>query len=36
MRGEKIVQKMAKGLVGSVFFLDRESIDELIERFWKK
>ena len=33
---EKIVQKMAKGLVGSVFFLDRESLDELIERFWKK
>lgn len=33
---EKIVEKMPKGLVGSVYFLDRERISELVERFWKK
>jgi hypothetical protein len=25
----------AKGLIGSVYFLDRERIAELVERFWK-
>jgi hypothetical protein len=32
---EKIVEKMPKGLVGSVYFLDRERIAELVERYWK-
>jgi hypothetical protein len=32
---EKIVYKLPKGLVGSVLFLDRESILELIDRYWK-
>jgi hypothetical protein len=32
---EKIVEKMPKGLIGSVYFLDRERIAELVERFWK-
>jgi len=31
---EKIVEKMPKGVIGSVYFLDRESIMELIERYW--
>ena len=31
---EKIVEKMPKGLIGSVYFLDRENIFELVERFW--
>jgi hypothetical protein len=32
---EKIVEKMPKGLNGSVYFLDRERLTELVERFWK-
>jgi hypothetical protein len=32
---EKIVEKMPKGLVGSVYFLDRERITEIVERYWK-
>jgi hypothetical protein len=32
---EKIVEKMPKGLIGSVYFLDRERLTELVERFWK-
>ncbi|MEK6322883.1 MAG: hypothetical protein AABN33_14500 [Acidobacteriota bacterium] len=31
---EKIVEKMPKGLIGSVYFLDRERITELVERYW--
>ena len=31
---EKIVEKMPKGLIGSVCFLDRERITELVERYW--
>lgn len=33
---EKIVEKIPKGLIGSVYFLDRERIDELVERYWKQ
>lgn len=33
---EKIVEKMPKGVVGSVYFLDRDRITELVERYWKK
>ena len=32
---EKIVEKMPKGVIGSVYFLDRETITELVERHWK-
>ena len=32
---EKIVEKIPKGVIGSVYFLDRERITELVERFWK-
>lgn len=32
---EKIVDKMPRGLIGSVYFLDRERITELVERYWK-
>ncbi|MGD0220989.1 MAG: hypothetical protein ABSF71_01520 [Terriglobia bacterium] len=32
---EKIVEKMPKGVIGSVYFVDRESITELVERHWK-
>ena len=32
---EKIAEKMPKGVLGSVYFLDRESITELVERYWK-
>lgn len=32
---EKIAEKTPKGLIGSVLFLDREAIDELIEKHWK-
>ncbi|MBI3882383.1 MAG: hypothetical protein HY301_20285 [Verrucomicrobia bacterium] len=32
---EKIVEKMPKGCIGSVYFLDRERITELVERYWK-
>jgi hypothetical protein len=32
---EKIVEKMPKGVIGSVYFLDRERITELVERYWK-
>jgi hypothetical protein len=32
---EKIAEKMPKGISGSVYFLDRESITELVERYWK-
>jgi hypothetical protein len=31
---DKIVEKMPKGVVGSVYFLDRERITELVERYW--
>lgn len=31
---EKIIEKMPKGAIGSVYFLDREIIIELIERYW--
>ena len=31
---EKIVEKIPKGIIGSVYFLDREMIIELIERHW--
>ena len=33
---EKIVEKVPKGLIGSVYFLDRDRIAELVERYWKK
>jgi hypothetical protein len=33
---EKIVEKTPKGLIGSVYFLDRERIAELVERYWKQ
>jgi hypothetical protein len=32
---EKIVEKMPKGVTGSVYFLDREAITELVEQHWK-
>lgn len=32
---EKIVGKMSKGVIGSVYFLDRERITELVEKYWK-
>ena len=32
---EKIAEKMHKGLIGSVYFLDRDTITELVERYWK-
>lgn len=32
---EKIVEKIPKGVIGSVYFLDREYITELVERYWK-
>lgn len=32
---EKIVEKMPKGIIGSVYFLDREYITELVEQYWK-
>jgi Restriction endonuclease len=32
---EKIAEKMPKGIFGSVYFLDRERITELVERYWK-
>ncbi|MCY6958423.1 hypothetical protein [Clostridium brassicae] len=31
---EKIVQKIKKGLIGSVYFFDKEKIFELIEKYW--
>lgn len=31
---EKIVEKMPKGVIGSVYFWDRELIGELIEKYW--
>jgi len=31
---EKIVQKVPKGVIGSVLFLDRERIMELIDQYW--
>jgi hypothetical protein len=31
---EKIVEKIPKGAMGSVYFLDRERITELAERYW--
>jgi hypothetical protein len=31
---EKIVEKIPKGIIGSVYFLDRYRIDELIDRYW--
>ena len=33
---EKIVQKLPPGLIGSVYFIDRENIIELIDRHWRK
>ncbi len=32
---EKIVEKMPKGCIGSIYFLDRERITELVERYWR-
>jgi hypothetical protein len=32
---EKIIEKMPKGCMGSVYFLDRERITELVEKCWK-
>ncbi len=32
---EKIVEKIPKGVIGSVYFLDKYRIFELIERYWK-
>jgi hypothetical protein len=32
---EKIVEKMPRGCIGSIYFLDRERITELVERYWK-
>ena len=32
---EKIIHKVPRGLFGSMLFLDRESILELVERYWK-
>ena len=32
---EKIVHKIPRGLHGSLLFLDRESLLELVERYWK-
>ena len=32
---EKIIHKLPRGLVGSVYFLDRERIMELAEKFWR-
>ena len=32
---EKIIHKIPRGLHGSILFLDRESIFELVERYWK-
>ena len=32
---EKVVHKIPRGLHGSILFLDRESILELIDRYWK-
>ncbi|QHN04778.1 restriction endonuclease [Granulicella sp. WH15] len=32
---EKIAEKMPRGIWGSVYFLDGESITELVERYWK-
>jgi hypothetical protein len=31
---EKIASKVPKGVIGSVLFLDRYRIMELVERFW--
>lgn len=31
---EKIINKMPKGVVGSVYFLDKEKVSELTERYW--
>ena len=31
---EKIANKINPGLHGSVYFLDRDTLDELIERYW--
>ncbi len=33
---DKISQKTPRGLVGSVYFLDRNTIEELVERFWNR
>jgi hypothetical protein len=33
---EKIPEKTSKGITGSVYFLDRERITELVERYWNK
>ena len=33
---DKIIQKLPLGLIGSVYFLDRENIIELIDRHWRK
>ncbi len=32
---EKIVEKIPKGIIGSVYFIDRELLLELIERHWQ-
>jgi len=31
---EKIVEKIPKGVIGAVYFLDKEKVTELIERYW--
>jgi hypothetical protein len=33
---DKIAEKIPKGLIGSIVFLDRELIVELIERYWRQ
>lgn len=33
---EKIAEKVPKGLLGSVYFLDREIITELVGRYWER
>ncbi len=33
---DKIVNKIKKGLIGSVYFFDKEKIFELIEKYWVK
>lgn len=31
---QKIINKIPKGIIGSTYFLDKENIEELIEKFW--
>jgi hypothetical protein len=32
---DKIIQKIKKGLIGSVYFFDRDKILELVEKYWR-